>query len=211
MLCEKEAGDFVFKTVENVEGLYFARPPKKPSDQDLMDRWKLEDPSLESIFQQRETPDRRAVFFIDPPVANYSFYEEPKQDSKATLSYLRLSGHQDGIDYQENGKWKRIPEKPWVSESISQLSSRYALIWRGIHRPHDRENGIAGGELIIYDISSNAVLGVLRNYAFGGGFKNTTDGVWWLGSRSCKQLVQRKYADRAGLIAWPSKVLKPAK
>ena len=38
LLCEKEAGDFIFRKVEDVEGLYFARPPKRPSDQDLMDR-----------------------------------------------------------------------------------------------------------------------------------------------------------------------------
>src|SRR5215510_13873626 len=34
-LCEKEAGEFIFKTVDNVDGFYFMRPPKWPTDQQL--------------------------------------------------------------------------------------------------------------------------------------------------------------------------------
>ena len=35
-----------------------------------------------------------------------------------------------------------------------------AYVWRGITRPHDREMGIAGGELIVLDLQTNEVLGV---------------------------------------------------
>ncbi len=40
------------------------------------------------------------------------------------------------------------------------------MTWRGIRRPHDREMGIAGGELIVLDLETNEVLGVRRGYAF---------------------------------------------
>ncbi len=212
-LCDTEAGDFIFKTVDNVEGVYFARPPKSPSDQDLMDRWKLEHPRFESTFQLRERPEERAVRFIDPPLATYQFYEEPNLDPKASQPYWRLSGYKSSNDfrYDENGKWGRIPATPWKQEPISQLKARYGLTWRGIHRPHDRDNGIAGGEIIAYDIQTNEVLAVFRNYAFSGRTKNTPDGVWWLSAGGCYQLFRGLDGTDAGLRSRPKTVLIPAK
>ena len=211
-LCDTEAGDFIFKKVDNVEGLYFARPPKKPTDQDLMDRWKLEHPYLESTFQLRnDTPVGRAVLFIDPPLVTYQFYEEPNPDPKAGRPYWRLSGYRSWQNVRENGVWKHTPESPWVIEPITQPKARYGLTWRGIHRPHDRENGIAGGELIAYDLATLEILAVFRNYAFSGRTKNTPDGVWWLTSAGCRQLFHGSDAVDAGLRRWPKTVLIPTK
>lgn len=212
-LCDTEAGDFIFKTVDNVEGVYFARPPKSPSDQELMDRWKLEHPLQESKAQLwGDSPDGRAVLFIDPPLATYQFYEEPNLDPKAGQPYWRLSGYKQGVDFKdENGKWGRIPATPWKQEPISQPKARYGLTWRGIHRPHDREHGIAGGELIAYDIQTNEVLAVFRNYAFSGRTKNTPDGVWWLTPGSCGQVFHANDVVDAGLLRRSSSVLIPAK
>jgi hypothetical protein len=210
-LCDTEAGDFIFKKVDNVEGLYFARPPKSPSDQDLMDRWKLEHPRLESKFQLRKpTPENRAVIFVNPPWYLYRFYEEPNQDSKSGQPYLRLSEYKQGTDFKdENGKWDRVPDTPWKLEPVSQLKARYGLTWRGIHRPHDRENGIAGGEIIAYDLQTNAVLAVFRNYAFTGRMKNTPDGAWWLTASGCQRLWQTTDQAYGGLVSRPPQVLRP--
>src|SRR3954452_15288544 len=40
-LCEKEAGEFTYRRAESVDGVLFMRPPDRPSDYDLMDRYKL--------------------------------------------------------------------------------------------------------------------------------------------------------------------------
>ena len=209
LLCEKEAGDFVFKTVENVEGLYFARPPKRPTDQDLMDRWKLENPRLESVFQlRRDTPVGRAVLFIDPPLVTYRFYEEPNFDPNATSPYWRLSGYAQDT-YEKSGK--RIPGTPWKQDSVGQLQARYGLTWRGIHRPFDRENGIAGGEIIAYGLETKEVLAVFRNYAFTGRMKGTFDGAWWLSAGGCFRLQQSLDHLDSGLRSRPKTVLIPAK
>jgi hypothetical protein len=45
------------------------------------------------------------------------------------------------------------------------LKSQYGYTWRGITRPHDRELGIAGSELIIIDLQTQEVLSVFRGYA----------------------------------------------
>jgi hypothetical protein len=210
-LCKTEAGDFIFKKMENVEGLYFARPPKRPTDQDLMDRWKLEHPYLESTSQLRsDSPSGRAVLFVDPPTEPYRFYEEPNRDPKAGQPYWRLSGYSQGIDFKDqNGKWGRVPATPWKQESVSQLKARYGLTWRGIHRPHDRENGIAGGEIIAYNLATHEILAVFRNYAFSGRTKNTPDGVWWLTSGGCRKLAKGLDHLDSGLRSRPKTVLIP--
>ena len=48
---------------------------------------------------------------------------------------------------------------------------------RGIVRPHDREMGIAGGELIVLDLETSKVLGVRRGYIRTGSVRNNLTGV----------------------------------
>ncbi len=43
-LCKTEAGEFIYKTVENVEGLYMMRPRKEATDDELSHLYALEDP-----------------------------------------------------------------------------------------------------------------------------------------------------------------------
>src|SRR5688572_5873160 len=67
-LCKTEAIERIYKTVEPVEGFYFMRPPKRPTDDDLQERFKLEDPYTERYYQL--VPDRlpdRFAQFVNPP------------------------------------------------------------------------------------------------------------------------------------------------
>ena len=68
---------------------------------------------------------------------------------------------------------------------VPTLKSRYGYTWRGITRQHDRELGIAGGELIVLDRETNEVLAVRRGFARTGGVSNNLTGVWWLTAPSC--------------------------
>ena len=43
-VCETEAGEFIYKTVENVEGLYMMRPRKEATDDELSHLYAVEDP-----------------------------------------------------------------------------------------------------------------------------------------------------------------------
>ena len=192
LLCDKEAGEFTFKTVNGVDGLYFARPPVDPTDDDLKDRWKVEHPWLESKFQLVRTPAERAVSFVNPPFMKFKFYEEPNQNQDSNLRYMHMSGYQQDMrDEHDPGKLI-LKGTPMQEEQVGRLASRYGMTWRGVHRPHDRENGIAGGEAIIYDLQTNEVLYVFRNYAFSGRTKGTPDGIWWLNSGGCQRVFRKE-------------------
>jgi hypothetical protein len=174
-LCEKEAGEFVFKTVENVEGFLFMRPPNWPTDFDLKDQYKLEAPHFEARYQVRaDSVIGRAMQYVSPPFQNFLFYEEPSP--KVTGSegaYVTVSQYQDKAPF-----YKSI-------ERSSSIGSRFAVTWRGLRRPHDRENGIAGAEMVVLDIAAKEVLGVLRTFGSSGRTPGTPEGYWWLNAAIC--------------------------
>lgn len=183
-LCKTEAGEFIYKTVENVEGIYMMRPRKEATDWDLEHLYALEDPYG---YTNGETNDFEFLF-VEPN--RYQFVEMPlmvgrkpswgkefldpsyAQLPDVTAKYMRYTGHDS-----------KSP-KTMVKDYASALNSRYGFTWRGISRPHDRELGIAGGELIVLNLETRDVLAIRRGYARSGKVRNST-GVWWLTAQAC--------------------------
>jgi hypothetical protein len=170
-LCKNEAGTFIYKTIAGVDGFYFMRPPRPPTDDDLQDLYKLEAPDIERLFQlYRATPGDRSTIFIIPGLRHYQFIEER---NPVTGLFERASG------------FAPRQTRPREIERNSERLSKYGLTWRGIKRHHDRESGLAGSEWIIIDLVSNEVLGVHRTYVRTGGVRNSVGGVWWLNAVQC--------------------------
>ena len=167
-LCKAEAGEFIYKTVENVEGLYMMRPRKEATDDELSHIYALEDPygyiTEGGAGGARELLVRRG---------GYAFLEERSLGSVSSPAYRRYVAM-----YTDN-------RKTLIEETTTMIKSQYGYIWRGITRPHDRELGIAGGELIVLDAQSNEVLAVRRGFIRSGDIRNNLTGVWWLGGHAC--------------------------
>ena len=193
-LCKKEAGEFIFATAEGVEGLLFMRPPRRPSDSDLMERYKLEAPGIERVFQLvRPTIAARGVIF------GYQFAEEPSGErGGSTSAYLRASRAHSKLARFENIEYVDAPR------------SRFGLTWRGLRRERDREHAIAGAEIIVVALASGEVMGVLREYVLSGGTPNVPDGIWWLNAIRCPQFAHKyKSAGSKQLSEFARRVLKP--
>jgi len=194
-LCEKEAGEFIYKTVENVEGVYQIRPRKRASSDALYDRYVMEDPYGYTDWESEES----GTLFVDPPFRNYKFVEFRDRNNALGDQYLHLSG------YVQKKKTMEIRRSATVS-------SRYGFTWRGIKRPRDRELGIAGGELIVLDLTTNEVLAIRRGFSFSTRGPSRSN-INWESSSVCPRL--RTSPD--GFDKWPSftygflsKVLRPA-
>ena len=174
-LCKNEAGEFVFKIADNVEGILFMRPPARPTDYDLMDRYKLEAPGFERIYQSpRPTTAERGAEFVGPSsVRQYVYYEEPLAEGEG---YVRASEPHT-----------KLPQLMKVLKS-SHYMSRFGVVWRGVRRPYDREHAIAGTEILVLDLQTKEVMGVLRNFGITGRTTDTRDGVWWLNAARCPQI-----------------------
>lgn len=167
-LCQTEAGEFIYKTVGDVEGIYMMRPRKEATDEELSHLYALEDPygfvTEGSSGDARELLVRRGA---------YTFLEERSFGPANSPAYRRYVAR-----YLEN-------KKTLLGEATTTTKSEFGYIWRGITRPHDRELGIAGGELIVLDTQNNEVLAVRRGFIRSGDIRNNLTGVWWLGGHAC--------------------------
>ncbi len=175
-LCETEAGEYLFKTVDDVEGLYQMRAMPRRSNEVLRDRYGFEDPADWSLGQADGSP----FLFVGGPENGYRYFESstPPQEiaNKLTVNKWSIESWSElgpplywfyyQFDYT-NGKGKVMPSKG--------LKSRYAYTWRGIHRERDREYGIAGGELIVLDRLSGEILGVRRSFAIAREYRHYLD------------------------------------
>ena len=83
-LCATEAGEWIFKTVKDVEGLYFARPQGPPTSEVLADPYGPEMPWIQRQFLLKgdRSPLSEAAWLIQPPIYNYRFVEEPRREVK---------------------------------------------------------------------------------------------------------------------------------
>ena len=181
-LCKTEAGEFIYKTVENVEGLYMMRPRKEATDDELSHLYALEDPYGQVLGEDRLPQDS----YVQPALGRYEFLEMPLLGSQSKYRrYFRDEQAHPGRKYQTAISGQSVFVPYIVAEAeVATKSSRYGYTWRGIMRPHDRELGIAGGELILLDLETNGVLAVRRGYMRTGWMKNRT-GIWWLTGQVC--------------------------
>ena len=192
-LCKTEAGEFIFKSIENVEGFYLMRPRKKATDYEMQHLYGLEAPYLE-VHGEYYSPEE---YFVQPHLGKYQFLEllllkrETGTNEVKYRHYYRDENAHPGRDYQTaiDGKFVRVPYIVAEKETRS-LSSKHGVTWRGITRPHDRELGIAGSELIVLDLETYEVLGVRRGFKRTGGVRNLT-GVWWLAGQTCPKLSKK--------------------
>lgn len=192
-LCKTEAGEFIYKTVENIEGLYMMRPRKRATDYELEHLYALEAPYVE-VHGEYYNPGE---YFVQPHLGQYQFLEISllKRETGTTevkyRRYYRDETAHPGRKYQTaiNGQSVFVPYIVAETETES-LKSKYGITWRGITRSHDRDLGIAGSELIVLDLETHEVLGVRRGFKRTGGVRNLT-GVWWLAGQTCPKLSKK--------------------
>ena len=191
-LCATEAGEWIFKKVENVEGFYFARPQSPPTDDFLLDRYGPENPWIQRVFQlQGENPRDHGGWFIQPPLYNYSYVEQPRRAVKWQEGfqepYVRLYGYTTKYALEPDGRRSKHfnPATPMESKEIPQLVSKQGYTWRGIKRQRDREHGIAGGDLLIYDLASKEVLAVRRQFLLTTSNTRGAGDAMWFNAPSC--------------------------
>jgi len=185
-LCQ-EAGEFIFATVKDVEGVMQLRPRSMASHAMLQHLYAIEDPYGYQDWQARE-PE---LFYARP--GRYAFFEKPVNPEEPTREVIRYHGY--------DGRNPVTMQK----DLASAPRSRYGFIWRGIPRPNDRELGIAGGELIVVELNTFQVLAVKRGFARTGEPGPVPIGIWWRAPTLCEGDSDRPFAS----VEFLMKVLTP--
>lgn len=205
-LCSREAGEFVYKTVGDVEGIAQIRPRTRATDNELQHLFAIEDPFGEVSGDHWFPADT----FVQPYLGKYKFFEVSESQSNSSNQsrkyhrYYRDKESPSTRHYQTviDGKSAFVPYIV-KEEFVDETSAKYGFTWRGIVRPHDRELGIAGGELIVLDISTSEILAVRRGFIRTGGVRASGSGVWWLGGQTCPPLSRKRHQQ------FINEVLKP--
>lgn len=161
-LCEKEAGEWVFKTVEGVEGVFQGRrdvPLPSGGESELL--FQL-DEAAEAEVLSRDLEDN----LVQPYHGRYNYLERPIDANAVGKLYIRFFRGAEILGHYKIGTQKnRMPVYvPYIvnSEQIDTLKSRYGFTWRQIGNKDAIENGIVGGETIIFDRATNDVLAFRR-------------------------------------------------
>jgi hypothetical protein len=156
-LCEKDAGEWIFRTVEGVEGVFQGRNYQPFNASSLVFQMKEANEVLDRNMEDR---------LVQPYHGRFNFMERPRDPEETGKPYVRfyrgaeVPGHSK-IGTQKN---KRPVYVPYIvnKEQADALKSRYGYTWRQISTSEMLENGITGGETIIYDRSTNEVLAFRR-------------------------------------------------
>ena len=143
-LCEAEAGEFIFKTVENVEGVFDLRPRELVRNYEFQHLYEMEDPYGYADGEARSPQ----YVYVEPE--RYKYYERHISNNNKVQRYVGYNGR------DLNTMKSEIADGP---------RARYGITWRSISRTRDRELGIAGGELIVLDLETKELLGFRRGFA----------------------------------------------
>ena len=194
-LCKTEAGEYIFKTMDKVEGLYQMRAMPKRSDKLLRDRFGFEDPADWSQWHA----EAAQTLFIGGPGNGFRYFEsdwaltettKQIQQKYWTVTPWNGMGNPPYWRYHDADDSGPAAATTGRVTPINKLSSRYAYTWRGIRRGRDREFGIAGGELIVLDRMTGEILGVRRSFAIARRYKSHPDWVDWEFAFTCPDTLR---------------------
>ncbi len=197
-LCKTEAGEFIYKTVENVEGVYQMRPRAEATDSQRRHLYAHDDLYGDNVGESSEPEGR----YIGPN--RYKYFETPQVSRQLSEGKRKYRHPSYFLKPDANAKVARYfgydgrEIKTIQKEYGESRKSRYGYTWRSIKRPNDRELGITGGELVVMDLDAGEVLAVRRGYVRGDTELPRLGMVW---QRPCPLM------DTDGLFVF--KVLKP--
>lgn len=211
-LCGTEAGEWIFRKVQNVEGLYFARPQGVIPSGLLMDLYGPEMPWIQRVLmlQGDYKPIHQGAWFVSPPTYNFKFVEQPRRSVQWQREipdpYVKLFGYTQESTPDQNGKaTKYMRDKtPMQVIGVRELSSQYGYTWRGVRREHDREYGIAGGEVLIYDLNTHEPLAAKRQFLVTGKNPRGNEVAAWEVAARCPQLSAHRDSREFSQFAFDS-------
>lgn len=213
-LCEKEAGEFVYKTVKDVPGFLFMRIASRAGLYEMKDRYWLEAPGVEREYEG--SPDglrSRAPRFVSQGSRRYSYYEEPfRPGTDSVTSVIRKQlGSAPISGFVRGSRPAARTSEPQRYEWSPDHVSGYGVTWRGIKRHWDREDSVAGSEVLVLDLATHEVLGVKRFFVLSGRTRGTRDNIWWVTAANCPQFEDRYGRTGTNIYEFVERVLTPAK
>ena len=164
--CKENAGEKIYKTAENVEGIFIIKPRPKATYDQLRDQFWMGDPygyvPHELMIQSYlwYLNENGGSSSIETPRKGFAFVESPVDGQSGVLTRYSLDGQ----------------TKKLVAKQVANPTSPYGVIWEDVSRPEDRKYWIAGSKLQIIDLRTREVLAERIGYLLESGFGSTGQG-----------------------------------
>jgi len=224
-LCAKDGGDKIYRTVENVQGVFQmrARQPESYRRPDgtfyyaMRDQYGMEDPygraqgdkenlegyvGLSPIFPEKPPRGEQGYWFIE---------QQPSRASSGESGYRRsfLARVEDYPDSQaRTDKAKPVYEVKQI-KNVRTLRSRYGYLTEDLTTKEMRNNWIGAGRITVIDLLTNEVLAERKGYFRASGDLLPPHGIRWTESGAFHQ--ERICPSDSYLLGFLHKVLTPPK
>ena len=159
----KTAGEKIYRTVENVEGVYLMK--LRPQGINFGDQFRLDDPYGRDLSGEGyiETFIRDSFAMMRTP------NPRPEWPPRVGYSYIEAQDPTDGQRYRYTGR----VEQPWLTNKnysegykrfvldkrmITDTTARYGVTYDDISTREEREYWIAGSSLKVIDLQTNEVM-----------------------------------------------------
>lgn len=171
--CNEDAREEIYKVVENVEGIFIAKPRAEATDADLRNQYWMGDPygysPLEAKHPASTYLHRRSGKTVSQvmltPIEGFRFVEmeNPDYPNAQSAPYLRFT--LKNVDFRNSyGETEKRVEA--VAQPVNTLESEFGITWDDISTPLDRKYWVAGGTLTIFHIKTSQVAGRRVGYIF---------------------------------------------
>ncbi len=141
VLC-KDAGETIYKSVENVEGIYIHVPEKNP----------------DKVFGYYHEDDRHWMRYLSPTLgSHYRFWEMDSFRNDGVIEHHSSEVNPTG----------KLGEK--MIESHKELTTpeaAYGITWKHLTNVQDQRQGLYGDELTVFNVKTKEVLAVRKIFFY---------------------------------------------
>lgn len=222
--CRTEAGEKIYRTVKDVEGLVLLKVRPRASDREWSDlMWPgaafaieaREDDYINTFLGYEYAPGDGQTGKPIPITATSRGYINTDQRSEGLpgYRYVDVIAAKDGKRYRYSGRW----EEPWQYDKsylkgyikffldkapAPAASPRYGVTYEDHVIPEDRALGIASSTVKVIDLQTQEVLGELTRYAWTMGGASRANPSPWLTAYKCpghavgSDAATRKFVDQ---------------
>jgi hypothetical protein len=169
--CDNFAGEFIFRTIDNVEGLYQMRP-RDPRE--YFSRLRAGDLPGDPFGHTNLESEEPWNLFLSLTPDGYKFFESKKGPKPEHRELQRKTYMFEeppiytGEEYWRFTRAKTRNHNGLLAKQVSQLKSRFGFTWREIREESDLEHGVYGGELLVKDLKADETIAIRRGYFFWG-------------------------------------------
>ena len=177
-LCAKNGGDKIYRTVENVEGVFQMRARNPDLEGQMQDQYGMIDPwgAAQGDFMNIPVPlstRGRGYLFVEQQPG----FGQP-EGPPYRRTYLKPTGRKNGDKYP-GADYKDDPELNPQEIRVQKLRSRYGYLMEDLTTPEMRSKWIAGGRIKVIDLQTKEVLADRTGYFRAAG---PSDKLKWAGS-----------------------------